>query len=71
MVQCKRKDALNRISMIVLDLSFYSKRIQNDLIPQSNSFWDAYKKNGVDKLILAWVSGRPLRAISLSMPGRA
>jgi len=54
--------ALNRISVTFLDLSIYSKCTQSDLIPQSNSFWHAYKKNGVNKVILAWVSGHPLRA---------
>jgi len=63
--------ALNRISVIFLDLSVYSKRTHNDLIPQSDSFWHAYKTNEVDKLILAWMSGHSLRAISLSMLGRA
>jgi len=38
--------------MIFLDLSIYSKRTQNDLLPQSNSFWHAYKMNGVDSIDL-------------------
>jgi len=74
MVQCKRKEAQNTqmgTKQNFHDLSVYSKRTHNDLIPQLNSFWHAYKRNGVDKLILAWVSGHPLRAISLSMLGRA
>jgi len=36
-----------------------------------NSFWHSQKRNGVDKLLLAWVSDHPLRAISLNMLGRA
>jgi len=61
----------DRISVIFLDLSVYSKRTQNDLLPQSNSIWHAYKKNEVNKIKLAWVSSHPLRAISPSMLGRA
>jgi len=51
--------------VIFLDWSIYRNK-QSEIrlkSPTLKSFWHAYKINGVGKLLLAWVTSHPLRAI--------